>query len=223
MRASTSRLIWLISWPMAGRSAFGHLAHPAHDFRQFAGAAEHAHAHRLDLLFAGAVAQLRHRAARISSSCSLIVSSSGLYARRRVPACARRLTAPARVQQTKDQTKDHVDASATWSSVSRCGLLIDRRRPRLYAALAPSALLGRAHQFGKQAGRAPARAPPSFLRSTSTPAFFSPSISGCSLDAVLARERIDPRDPERAEVALLLLAIAIGIGQALSRVLRACR
>src|SRR5258708_11934115 len=34
-------------------------------------------------------------------------------------------------------------------------------------------------------------------------------------DAALASERIDTRDPERSELALFLLAIAIGIGQAL--------
>src|SRR6266481_3067862 len=34
-------------------------------------------------------------------------------------------------------------------------------------------------------------------------------------DAVLARERIDTRDPQRSELALFLLAIAIGIGEAL--------
>src|SRR5690242_18100585 len=31
---------------------------------------------------------------------------------------------------------------------------------------------------------------------------------------VLARERIDARDPERAKVALFLLAVTIGVGQA---------
>ena len=52
---------YLVDQLADGRTLFVRdLAHPAHHVRQFAAAPEHAHAHCLDLLGAGAVAQLRH-------------------------------------------------------------------------------------------------------------------------------------------------------------------
>ncbi len=106
------------------RAFFGRdLAHAAHHVRQFAAASEHAHAHRLDLFGAGAVAQLRHRrgakSLQLFSHPVLKKSVCASSSPRPPQGCDKHadLSNPKsistkNIKHTEHQTKDHVDARA---------------------------------------------------------------------------------------------------------------
>src|SRR5882762_9616791 len=105
------------------------------------------------------------------------------------------------------QTKNHVGESphGPWRAVAERALA-------LCCCRAERAFRG-AHQLGKQCV--------AFLRELREhlaidldPSLLQAVHQAAVRDAVLARERIDTSDPQRSELALLLLAITIGIGQA---------
>src|SRR5882724_703001 len=90
------------------------LAHPAHHVGQFAAAPEHAHAHRLDLLGAGAVAQLCNR----RGAKSLQLFSHPVLKNSVCASSSPRVSAP-NIRTIKQKT---MWTRATWS-LCRWGLL----------------------------------------------------------------------------------------------------
>src|SRR5271163_333018 len=130
-----------------------HLAHPAHDFRQLAGAAEYAHAHRVDLRLAGVVAEFSHR----------------------TPPDFFELFFHHDPQNISAMLHERQKQKTTWA-VTPHGLLVRGAFERpAYAAFKPSALLAVRTSSVNNASRSCASFA-SILRSTSTPAFFNPSI-----------------------------------------------
>src|ERR1700722_4164559 len=74
--------------------------------------------------------------------------------------------------------------------------------------------LGRVHQFGKELLAFDSERGQLFAIEID-PGLFETRDKAAVVHVVLADERVDAGDPERAKIALLLFAIAIGVGQPL--------
>src|SRR5208283_3564477 len=185
-----------MSWPIAGRSALGTSRIPR--MISVSSPDRPSTRTRTASICASRASSPSSAIARrlISSSCSLIVIFPG-HPAQSLQCCTRQ----------KQKT--------TWANGPH-GLLVRgafERRGSLCCFQAERALRG-AHQLGKQSV-ALLRELRQHLAIDLDPCLLEPVHQAAVRDAAFAGERVDARNPQRAVIALFLLAIAIGVGEAL--------
>src|ERR1019366_7810651 len=184
-----------MSWPMAGRSALGTSRIPR--MISVSSPERPSTRTRTASICASPASSPSSAIARrlISSSCSLIVLFPGRSAQS-LQCCAREK------QKTTWANDPHgFLVRGAWNGAALCCLQAER------------ALRG-AHQLGKQSV-ALLRQLREHLAIDLDARFLQPVHQAAVRDSAFAGQRVDPRNPERAVIALFLLAIAIGVGEAL--------
>src|ERR1017187_4266875 len=189
-----------MSWPMAGRSALGTSRIPR--MISVSSPERPSTRTRTASICASPASSASSAIARrlISSSCSLIVVFPGSPAQSRHSSVAQCCTR--QKQKTTWANDPHgFLVRGAWNGAALCCLQAER------------ALRG-AHQLGKQSV-ALLRELREHLAIDLDARFFEPVHQAAVRDSAFAGQRVDTRNPERAVIALFLLAIAIGVGEAL--------
>src|SRR5580693_2735299 len=180
-----------MSWPMAGRSAFG--------------------TSRIPRMISVSSPERPSTRTRTASICASPASSpSSAIARRLISSSCSFIMIPKFLRNVAraPKTKKPRGRSPTWSPGAR------RFRTAGLCCFQAERALGGAHQLGKQCV-ALLRELREHLAIDLDARLFE-SVHQCAVrDSAFARECVDARNPERAVVALLGLAIAIGVGEAL--------